>query len=92
MHMGIGLKKYVVAWFGPTCAHEIDLYGRGEKVLSTLPCSPCWKRGCDVFEPCNQKIDLEAMEKALDRGLHKLIGSSAKPQNELGELIFSEAQ
>ena len=33
MHMAIGLKKWVVAWFGPTCHQEIDLYDRGAKFL-----------------------------------------------------------
>ncbi|MFH1759747.1 MAG: glycosyltransferase family 9 protein [bacterium] len=47
MHMAIALKKYVIAWFGLTCAAEIDLYSRGFKIISDSPCSPCWKRLCD---------------------------------------------
>lgn len=70
MHMGIGLKKYVIAWFGPSCAHEIDLYDRGEALLSaTLPCSPCWKRTCNKDYKCNDSINAETILKALERGL-----------------------
>src|SRR5690606_31915781 len=34
MHMAIALRKWVVAWFGPSCHQEIDLYGRGVKILT----------------------------------------------------------
>jgi heptosyltransferase-2 len=70
MHMGIGLKKYVIAWFGPSCAHEIDLYDRGEHILAaTLPCSPCWKRSCNKDFKCNDSIEANAVIAALERGL-----------------------
>ncbi|MEO0335511.1 MAG: glycosyltransferase family 9 protein, partial [Pseudomonadota bacterium] len=29
LHMGIALKKWCIAWFGPTCPQEIDLYDHG---------------------------------------------------------------
>jgi heptosyltransferase-2 len=48
MHIGIGLKKHVVAWFGLSCAAEIDLYDRGVKIIRDLPCAPCWKKVCDM--------------------------------------------
>jgi hypothetical protein len=68
--MGIGLKKYVVAWFGPSCAQEIDLYDRGEQIQSaTMPCSPCWKRSCDKDHKCNESIAAEVFIGALERGL-----------------------
>ena len=35
MHVAIARKRPVVAFFAPTSAAEIDLYGRGEKVAST---------------------------------------------------------
>jgi len=47
MHLAIALKKYVVAWFGLSCAAEIDLYDRGIKIIRDLPCAPCWKKVCD---------------------------------------------
>lgn len=48
MHIAIGLKKHVVAWFGLSCAAEIELYNRGVKIIRDLPCAPCWKKVCDM--------------------------------------------
>ncbi len=60
MHMAIGLKKYVIAWFGLSCAAEIELYGRGEKLIPhDLECSPCWKKVCPYDLECIKMIDLE---------------------------------
>ncbi len=60
MHMAIGLKKYIIAWFGLSCAAEIELYGRGEKLVPVgLECSPCWKKVCPYNLECIQMIDLE---------------------------------
>ncbi len=60
MHMAIGLKKYVIAWFGLSCAAEIELYGKGEKLVPLgLECSPCWKKVCPYNLECIQMIDLD---------------------------------
>jgi ADP-heptose:LPS heptosyltransferase len=59
LHLAIGLKKKVVALFGPTCAQEIELYGRGEKIISPLPCAPCYRRSCSVLPNCMQAIEAE---------------------------------
>lgn len=60
MHMAIALRKYVIAWFGLSCAAEIELYGRGEKLLPEgLECSPCWKKICPFNLECIQMIDLK---------------------------------
>ena len=56
LHMAIGLKKPVVAWFGITCHQEIDLYGRGIKVLSEVPCRPCWLQSCHLEPKCYSKL------------------------------------
>lgn len=63
MHIAIGLKKFVVAWFGLSCAAEIDLYGRGVKIVRDLPCAPCWKKVCDLPHGpiCVTEMDLEAL-------------------------------
>ena len=62
MHLAIALNKYVIAWFGPTCAQEIDLYGNGRKIITKATCAPCWKRHCDKSQMC---YDLVAMEEIL---------------------------
>jgi ADP-heptose:LPS heptosyltransferase len=59
LHLAVGLKKSVVALFGPTCAQEIDLYGRGEKVISSLSCAPCYRRTCSISPNCMEAIKPE---------------------------------
>jgi heptosyltransferase-2 len=59
MHMAIALKKYIIVWFGLSCAVEIELYGRGEKLIPEgLECSPCWKKVCPFNLECIDMIDL----------------------------------
>lgn len=60
MHLAIGLKKYVIAWFGLSCWVEIDLYDRGVKLYQeNLFCSPCWKKECPYNLECIKMIDLD---------------------------------
>lgn len=60
MHLAIALKKYVIAWFGMSCWTEIDLYGRGVKLIPEgLDCAPCWKKTCPYNLECIQMINLE---------------------------------
>jgi heptosyltransferase-2 len=76
MHMAIALRKYVIAWFGLSCAVEIELYGRGEKLIPEgLECSPCWKRVCPYNLECIDMIDLNKIT-ALVRNFNKY---SVKP-------------
>jgi heptosyltransferase-2 len=66
MHAAIGLKKFVIAWFGVTCPQEIDLYDRGVKFIPHgLECSPCWKRSCPYNLECIAMIDLEGIVNAV---------------------------
>ena len=66
MHMAISQRKQVVAWFGPTCAHEIDLYDRGVSILTKSPCSPCWKRACEKSIMCYDQVSLEEILNAVE--------------------------
>ena len=71
MHMAIGLGKQVVAWFNVTCPAEIELFGRGIKVVSEVSCSPCWKKVCDknlvcLDEPVPKRVN-EAVGEILRR-------------------------
>jgi len=71
MHMAIALRKYIIAWFGLSCAAEIELYGRGEKLIPEgLECSPCWKKLCPYNLECIEMIDLNKII-ALIRNFHK---------------------
>jgi heptosyltransferase II len=65
MHMAISQKREVIAWFGPTCAVEIELYGRGQKIVSEAPCGPCWKRSCHKPVMCYDLVNLDEIIFAL---------------------------
>jgi heptosyltransferase-2 len=65
MHIAIALKKRVVALFGPTVAQEVELYGRGEKIVGKAPCGPCYKRVCSRNDLCMKDIKPEAVFRAV---------------------------
>lgn len=67
MHMAIALNKRVVAWFGLTCEQEIELYGRGEKVLARVDCRPCWRKSCTQQVKCYDRVDQEEALAAILR-------------------------
>jgi len=87
MHMAIGLKKWTVAWFGPSCEQEIDLYDRGEKILTQAPCSPCWKRVCDKPVMCYDQVDFKQAIVALEKGIEWLTLSSKQPFREISSSL-----
>lgn len=82
MHMAIAQQKWTVAWFGPSCAQEIDLYGRGRKVLTKAACSPCWKRVCAQKVMCYDQVDFYEIVNGLKEGLSWLTSSSKQPFRE----------
>lgn len=68
MHIAIGLKKHVIAWFGVSCWAEIDLFDRGIKLIPEgLECSPCWKRACPYNLECIHMVDLDAIVAEVER-------------------------
>lgn len=58
LHIGIALRKFIIALFTLTCPQEIDLYNRGVKIIPPLDCSPCWKRDCEAPR-CISEMDLD---------------------------------
>ena len=67
LHIGIALKKFVVAFFGPTCEQEIDLYGRGLKVISPIDCRPCYRRRCVKEINCMDLIKPDNVFSAIEK-------------------------
>lgn len=67
MHLAIAEKTPQVVLFGPTCAQEIELYGRGEKVVSPLPCVPCYRKTCDHSPNCMEAIRPATVAEAVER-------------------------
>lgn len=69
MHLAIALNKYTIAWFGPTCDHEIDLFHNGSKIKTYLSCSPCWKRSCAHERMCFDHVNILDFTRALEKGI-----------------------
>lgn len=58
LHLGIVLKKKIVALFGPTSPHETWLYGYGSYLVAESPhgCVPCLQPRCSRGDPCMGRI------------------------------------
>ncbi|MFC2048977.1 glycosyltransferase family 9 protein [Elusimicrobiota bacterium] len=52
LHIAIAVGTEVLAYFGPTSAYEIELYGLGEKFITSLECSCCYKKNCNKEPFC----------------------------------------
>lgn len=68
MHLAIAFKKFVVAWFGPSCSQEIDLYERGVKLIAEVECNPCWKKVCHEKIMCYDRVPVEKVIAAVRQG------------------------
>ncbi len=69
LHVAVALGKRLVAYFGPTSDAEIDLYGRGEKVLPVLPCQDYYKGECSQKVSCMDNLKERDMLAAVERQL-----------------------
>lgn len=67
MLMAVALKVPVVALFGPTSAAEIELYGRGEKIVAPAECVTCYLTDCDRLPNCMDLIGPETVVAAVNR-------------------------
>jgi heptosyltransferase-2 len=65
MNIAIASKKKVVALFGPTSAAEIELYGRGKKIVSPIDCYCCYKKSCDKKPSCMDLISVDNVFNAV---------------------------
>ncbi len=59
LHIAIAVQTPVVAYFASTCAAEIELYGRGHKIISDISCAPCYKKICPIDEQCMKDLTAE---------------------------------
>lgn len=65
MHIAIAVKTPVTAYFASTCASEIELYGRGVKIVSGIECAPCYKKICPIDEKCMSDMDPDVLFSAI---------------------------
>ncbi len=90
MHLAIALKKYVVAWFGLSCAAEIDLFDRGIKIIRALHCAPCWKKVCDQPHGpiCMTEFKAEWIVEAVRKIYAKLMAARSIGEEQLVNETF----
>ncbi|MCO4768741.1 MAG: glycosyltransferase family 9 protein [Deltaproteobacteria bacterium] len=86
LHMAIGLRKPVVAWFGITCHQEIEVFGRGVKVLADVPCRPCWLQSCDLETKCYRSLPWDDVASAVA----EMAGGLLRDGSWEGELLIGE--
>jgi heptosyltransferase-2 len=70
LHVATALRKPTVALFGPTSSAEIDLFGRGEKIVSpVMECLVCYLTHCELDPNCMNTIAPATVEAAVRRCL-----------------------
>jgi len=78
LHIAVGLKKYVVALFGPTSSAEIELYGRGTKIVARKDCVCCYRQRCEVSPYCIESITVEEVLEAVKECTEDCCSNSTK--------------
>ena len=78
MHIAIGLKVKLLVLFGPTCSQEIDLYGLGEKIVTTIGCAPCYKQICPETITCMDMIQVDRVIQSMELILGKTFFEATK--------------
>jgi heptosyltransferase-2 len=66
LHIGVARKVPLVAFFAPTSAAEIELYGRGEKVKSLAPDYCSYRSDADTSTLTAERL-ADAAERVLGR-------------------------
>jgi ADP-heptose:LPS heptosyltransferase len=74
MHIAIGLRVPVLVILGSTCHQEIELYGRGAKIVSDLDCSPCYLNNCPREPSCMQAVQPDRVYQAAAELLARAAG------------------
>ncbi|MBM3334374.1 glycosyltransferase family 9 protein [Candidatus Sumerlaeota bacterium] len=81
MHLAIARKKQVVALFGPTCHQEVDLFGRGEKIVTDFDCAPCYLTRCEKHPNCMEALRgatvADAVRRCIESSRAKKVVDSA---------------
>ncbi len=74
LHLGLVMKKYVIAMFGPTNSSEAYLYDRGKILIpQNVQCDdfPCCLCKCKINEPCMNYISPEDIFKEINAAFQK---------------------
>jgi heptosyltransferase-2 len=72
LHIATALDKKIIALFGPTSSDEIELYGKGTKLISTDGCECFYMKHCKENISCMEKISPEMVIEAMNSLLEKI--------------------
>lgn len=72
MHIAIARGKRTVVLFGPTSLHEIEVFGRGERLAPELECLCCYKTDCDFVPNCMESLSTGTVHAAVLRQVEAL--------------------
>jgi heptosyltransferase-2 len=67
LHVALAQGVRLVAFFAPTSAAEIELYGLGEKVVSTAPDACSYRREVDTSTLTVERLAAAALRQLADR-------------------------
>ena len=66
LHIGLALRKKIVAYFGPTAPWEVDLFGMGKKIIAPVDCIACYRSSCDKPQKCSDLVSIGDIMAAVD--------------------------
>lgn len=70
LHIAAAREKPIIALFGPTNKHELEIYGKGEKLSDeSLKCIYCYKHNCMLEKDpvCMRNISPEQVMESIKR-------------------------
>lgn len=72
LHLALGLRKKVVALFGPTPSEQVYMYGCGLKITPACDrdCLPCFQSKCAYTTNCMEYITTDMVIEAVQTVLH----------------------
>ncbi len=65
LHLAVAAGRPAVAFFGTTSDAEIDLFGRGRKIVTSAPCRRCYLSSCELEPSCMDVITPELLIDAV---------------------------
>ncbi|MBD3379926.1 MAG: hypothetical protein GF408_05630 [Candidatus Omnitrophica bacterium] len=77
LHAANALDKHTVVLFGPTSAPEIELYGRGTKILPEMDCLCCYREKCGRRPNCMDLLPESTITGAVKDALDENHGNTS---------------
>jgi len=66
LHLALAVGTWCLLLIGSTTHREIELYGRGEMMVSDMDCSPCYRSVCPVKPDCMDRFTPEMVMARLE--------------------------